>query len=270
MQKSWYKLDECKQRDDYPDEYNQKMALYAEICAHKKPYYFGFNYLSLIKEYRETTNIARTNARQKFRMELEDMVVMYQNDNNISENHKIFVEKFFRSLKLDSAKSTCNMICWEIEKIFDNRKGFSPNKIDLYSLLRSNYECTPDLLGKITNLCKKSEKKRAVKCAINFLLDINNIEDDIDYENVDYDIGDILYGVCNNEEQLCDILLDYCYKYNGNKEILWNVCGETIVKRLMRTNELYYPAQDVCGEVEVQGKKYTMRHFVFGGEGDEE
>ena len=161
------------------------------------------------------------------------------------------------------------MICWEIEDIFDGKTGFAVDKVDLYSLVRRDEECSPALLDKITKLCKKSEQKRAIKCAIGFLLNNQESEYDEEYSNVDYDITDILSEVCNNEEQLCDLILDYCYKYNGNKEILWNVCGETIVKRLAQNNTLCYPIMDSNGDFEVQGKKYLMREYVFGGDEDE-
>ena len=161
------------------------------------------------------------------------------------------------------------MICWEIEKIFDNISGFAAEKVDLYSLIRSDKECSPNLLDKITKTCKASERKRAAKCVIEFLLNEQTFEEDEEYYNVDYDIKDILEPVCNNEEELCDLLLDYCYKYNGNKEILWNVCGETIVKRLMKDNELYYPIVNPNGDFEVQGKRYSMRQYSLGGGEDE-
>lgn len=269
MQKSWYILSECKQKEEYSDELNEKMAFYASICANKKPYFFGYNYPSLMKEYRETANRAMTNARQKFRMELVDMIAAYERGDNISQEHKDFVERFLRSLKLDSSKSTCNMICWAIEEAMDGRTKFSPEKIDLYALLRRNEDYSPFLLDKIVKICKKSEKKYAIRCAIEFLLNRDEFEDDKEYYNVDYNIVDVLSGVCNNEEILCDLLLDYCYKYNGNKEILWNVSGETIIKRLMVQNQLYYPIQDVNGDFDVQGKKYTMKKFVQGGEDGE-
>lgn len=267
MQKSWYMLQECRKKDEYTDEYNEKMAFYGEICAHRKPYFFGYVYSGLMKKYREVTNMARTNARQKFRMELEDMITMYENGEEISLNHKIFVERFLRTLELDSAPSTCNMICWEIERIFDNQKGFMANGANLYDMVRSDYETSPNLLDEITKLCKKSEKKRAVRCLIEYL--VNDGEELEEYQNVDYDMSDILLGVCNNEEQLCDLLLDYCYKYGGNKEILWNVCGETIVARLMQRGQTYYPALNSDGDFEVQGRKYSMVQYVQGGHEDE-
>ena len=266
MQKSWYMLSECKQSEEYSDEYNEKMEFYSKICAHKKPYFFGYNYPSLMKEYKETTNMATTNARQKFRMELGDMISAYESGEDISLEQKIFVERFLRSLKLDSTKSTCNMICWEVENVFDKKFNFCPKKIDAYSLLRRDQESSPLILDKIVKLCKKSEKKHAIKCAIEFLINKKDLEDNQDYYNVDYNIDDLLSGVCNNEEQLCDLLLDYCYKYNGNKEILWTVCGETLLNRLMQTNQLCYPTVDPNGDFEVQGKKYTMKTYTQGGD----
>lgn len=268
MQKSWYMYKECQQRDEYTDEYNEKMAFYERICADRKPYYFGYVYSSLMKEYRETVNRAKTNARQKFRMELEDMITAYDSGVEISPNHKVFVEKFYRSLKLDSAESTCNMICWEIENIFDNQRGFAPKSVSLYDLIRSNHETSPNLLDKITKLCKAFEKKKAVRCLIEYLIDDGETEPE--YQEVDYDMSDVLYEVCNNEEKLCDLLLDYCYKYNGSKEILWNVCGETIVRRLAKDSIMYYPALDPNGCFEVQGRKYSMVAYLQEEEENEE
>ena len=268
MQKSWYMLNECKQSDEYSDEYNEKMEFYETICAHKKPYFFGYNYPSLMKEYRETTNRATTNARQKFRMELDDMICAYQNGEATLEQ-KIFVERFLRSLKLDNSKSTCNMICWEIEKTFDGNKCFYSDKVDLYGLLRSDNTYESALLNKVIKECKKSEQKYAIRCVIEALLNKNEFEEVDEYYNVDFDMDAILSEICNNEEMLCDLLLDYCYKYNGNKEILWNVAGETLLARLSQGRKLYYPAVDLDGDFKVQGKCYSMKEYVVGGDIDE-
>ena len=269
MQKSWYILSECKQKEEYSDEYNAKMKFYESICADKKPYFFGYNYPSLMKEYRETTNRAITNARQKFRMELDDMLSAYEHGNEMSSEKMDFIKRFLWNLKLDSSKSTCNMICWAVEDAFDGKKDFYKGDMDVYSLLRRDESYSPLLLDKVIKTCKKSEKKHAIKCVIEFLVNKKDFEDDSEYHNVEYDISDVLSGTCNDEEALCDLLLDYCYRYNGNKEILWTVCGETLVNRLVEKNQLYYPARDDNGEFEVQGKRYTMKAYMQGGEDNE-
>ena len=269
MQKSWYMLNECKQSDEFSDEYNEKMEFYEKICAHKKPYFFGYNYPSLMKEYRETTNRATTNARQKFRMELADMIEAYEGGRDITLEQRVFVERFLRSLKLDSSKSTCNMICWEIEKVFDGKKCFYPDKVDLYGLLRSDNTYEQTLFNKLIKECKKSEQKYAIRCVIEALLNKNEFEEPDEYNNVEFDMSAILNEICNNEEMLCDLLLDYCYQHNGNKEILWNVCGETLLSRLAQNRKLYYPIADPNGDFAVQGKRYLMKEYIPGGDVDE-
>ena len=269
MQKSWYMLKECRQSEEYSDEYNEKMEFYEKICAYNKPYFFGYNYPSLMKEYRETTNRATTNARQKFRMELSDMLCAYENKENIPLEQKIFVEKFLRSLKLDNSKSTCNMICWELERVFDNQKCFAPDKVDLYALLRSDNTYESTLFNKIIKECKKSEQKHTIRCVIEVLLNKTEFDDQEEYYNVDFDLSAVLNEICNNDDMLCDILLDYCYQYNGNKEILWNVCGETLIERLSKDRGLYYPIADSNGNFEVQGKKYVMKEYLVGGDVNE-
>ncbi len=266
MQKPWYMLNECRQSEEYSDEYNAKMEFYEKICAHKKPYFFGYNYPSLMKEYRETTNRAITNARQKFRMELDDMVEMYKNKSDMMPEQRLFVEKFLRSLNLDSSKSTCNMICWEVEKVFDNQKCFVAEKSDLYGLLRSENTYEATLFNKIIKECKKTEQKHTMKCVIEALLNKTESEDLEEYHNIDFDMNAVLSEICSNEEMLCDLLLDYCYKYRGNKEILWNVCGETLINRLSQSRKLYYPAIDANGDFEVQGKRYSMQEYIVGGD----
>lgn len=269
MQKSWYMLNECKQSEEYSDEYNEKMVFYEKICAHKKPYFFGYNYPSLMKEYRETTNRAMTNARQKFRMELNDMIYMYENHIEMSLEQQAFIERFLRGLNLDSSKSTCNMICWEVEKAFDGHKCFVTEPVDLYGLLRSDATYDGTIFNKVVKECKKSEKKRVIKCMIEVLLNKVELEEVKEDYNVEFDISVALNEICNNAEMLCDVLLDYCYQYGGNKEILWNVCGETLLSRLAQDRKMYYPIVDSDGDFEVQGKRYLMREYVAGGDADE-
>jgi hypothetical protein len=269
MQKSWYMLNECKQSEEYSDEYNDKMRFYEKICAHKKPYFFGYNYPSLMKEYRETTNRATTNARQKFRMELDDLLHIYDSGADMTQEQRAFVEKFLRSLNLDSSKSTCNMICWEVEKVFDGQKCFAPKKINLYDLLRSDNMYETTIFNRITKECKKSEQKHTMRCVFEALLNKTEFEDIEEYYNVEFDMSAVLNEICNNDEMLCDLLLDYCYKYNGNKEILWNVCGETLLKRLSQGRKLYYPMARSDGDFMVQGKRYVMKEYTVGGDMDE-
>ena len=51
-----------------------------------------------MKEYRETTNMATTNARQKFRMELDEMLRLYENNELAKELFEKVKEDFTKYL----------------------------------------------------------------------------------------------------------------------------------------------------------------------------
>ncbi len=35
---------------------------------------------------------------------------------------------------------------------------------------------------------------------------------------------------------ICDILLDICYGSSQNKQFVWDICGDTIIDRLLKKN----------------------------------
>ena len=104
------------------------------------------------------------------------------------------------------------------------------------------------IFNKIMKECRKSEQKHTMKCVIEALLNKVDGEDPDEYYNVDFDMNAILSEICSNEDMLCDLLLDYCYLHNGNKEILWSVCGETLINRLSEDRKLHYPIVDSNGD----------------------
>ena len=63
---------------------------------------------------------------------------------------------------------------------------------------------------------------------------------------------------CTDELELCDILLDLCYKKEKSKRFAWDICGDTIIENLLKLNnwEINYYVLDNDGEIEYCGKKY--------------
>ena len=55
------------------------------------------------------------------------------------------------------------------------------------------------------------------------------------------------FKICNNEEQLCNIVLDLCYQKNTSKQFAWDVCGDLIIQRLLQKNNyiINYPVFQV-------------------------
>lgn len=65
---------------------------------------------------------------------------------------------------------------------------------------------------------------------------------------------------CSNAAQLCDIILDLCYRRSGSKQFCWDICSEEIIDNLLKNNDntIYFPVQDEDGDIEFCGKRFTL------------
>ena len=72
-------------------------------------------------------------------------------------------------------------------------------------------------------------------------------------------------------EELCDIMLDICYKKEGSKQLAWDVCDKQIVQNLLKRNEgcINFMEADKDGDTEFNGYKFTMKQKVLGGYNNE-
>ena len=67
-------------------------------------------------------------------------------------------------------------------------------------------------------------------------------------------------SICSNEQELCDIVLDLCYKTDGLKQFAWDIAGDIIIENLLIRNNytITYP-ECVGNEFEFGGKMFTMQ-----------
>lgn len=79
-------------------------------------------------------------------------------------------------------------------------------------------------------------------------------------------------GVVPNKKMQCDILIDLCYKDGINKQVVWTICGDTIVDNLLKRNNniIRYPKKCENGDFWCCGNQFSMETLVYGGEKDEE
>ena len=78
------------------------------------------------------------------------------------------------------------------------------------------------------------------------------------------------FSICPNEQVLCEILLDICYRDGYDVSIVWNLCGDVIVDKLVGKSGGYiYPELDPNGEFDYGGFKFTMKNVITGGEAND-
>ena len=66
--------------------------------------------------------------------------------------------------------------------------------------------------------------------------------------------------VCGNEEMLCNIVVDLCYNTNKSKQFAWQICGDIMVRNLLRhrDNILSFPLQSEDGDFTYKGLTFKM------------
>ena len=68
-------------------------------------------------------------------------------------------------------------------------------------------------------------------------------------------------GLCSNQDELCNIVLDLCYTNNESKQFAWDICGDTIIENLLINNDYMIEVPELSndGEIEFGGLKFNMK-----------
>lgn len=270
MPKSWYdyhanKIDEVNDSD----EEKERKRLYQRICAHKKPYFFSFNYLSLKTEYDKYIANVELKSSSMFKMKYADL----KKKECKTEEEQQFVQWTEHRMPLDMSPCIMNRICWAVEEDVAELQLVPREKFDS-SMIKSGYNYSPALFRAISDAYKQYKQ-----CVSNFIkkkkteyyVDEDN-ENDEGYEDIDQlreQFAEKCYNLCPNQYELCDILIDLCYKGRNDKDIVWFVCGDVIIENLLKNNNdnMYYPQKvDSEGEFWCCGHQFVMKKIRIGGE----
>ncbi len=263
LPKSWWTMKENKINPDDSPELIEKKKLYAKLCADKKPYFFAYNYTSLKTEYDTFIKNAQSNSISLYKKDLNAMLLEYENGLLTDENEIKFMNNFYYKLPLDRSKSTMNRICWQIENEFDGVNLFKDVEFD-YSILKTGTQYSEQDFIIVKHICDSF--KPSVQLAKKHIFS-NDDENEEDWESVDIilkNLSESLYGHCPNEDTLCDILVDLCYRDNVSKQILWKTCGDVIVRHLLKSHnyKMSYPQKSDCGDFWCQGIQYKMKEIT--------
>ena len=272
MPKSWYDFYENKidYEHDSKEEIERK-KLYQRICANKKPYFFSFNYLSLKSEYDKYMSNVELKSCAMFKMSFKDLL---KKEHKTSKEEQ-FIQWVNNKMPLDMSPSVMNRICWAVEDEMASLKLEQRDRFDRL-MIKSGYNYSPITFKAIENLYKQykiqvsnfTKKKKSEF----YVADEN--ENDEGYEDIDQlkaQFAEKCANLCPNQYELCDILVDMCYKGRANKEIAWFVCGDTIIENLLKNNNdnMYFPQKVDSGEeFWCRGQRFCMKKVKIGGENE--
>lgn len=268
MPKGWYDNKANKIKDDDDEEEKDRKRKYQKLCADKKPYFFIYNYDTEMKDYRAHKEKYEIEAIMYWGITIDELMALKNRTKEQSE----FIKSYFRNAPVDMSSSTMNKICFRIEEYMDAFKAASRPEFD-YSILKSGRQYDFRVKQKIEDLYQ--EYKNSMKLLV---LDCNNeppqeeAPEYLEYKDsiVDW-FGDQCHAICPDDVMLCDILVDICYHGRNQKEIVWELCGDTIVENLLKhhNRELSFPQKiDSDGEFECMGCQFIMTTMKVGDDND--
>lgn len=264
MNPEWYVWSANK--IDYDNDSEEEIArkqFNQTICAHKKPYFFQYNYLSLKRDYDKYVKIAQENAISIYKKQLDELL----GSDVLTEDEQRFVDNYRRNLPLDDSPSVMNRICWAVERETDGLSFLVPNEYSCYNL-RTGVQYSREAYDVVKMLC--DGYRSVIKKESKSILTQN--ENSADFaqntaEVLEYYVKE-MYAQCPNEETLCDILIDLCYdntsKIAYSKDIVWAACGNVIVDRLLKMHEykMRYPVKSDNPDFICCGTGFEMCEIV--------
>ena len=225
------------------------------ILADKKPYFFIYNYPYLMKRYKKYINNANKNCLMRFGLTVDELI----NKIDKSEQESLFLMYYYRKMPIYFNKSTMNRICWRIEQEFDGYKDKIKNIQFDHTIIMSNEGYY--LQSRFNNIKDLYEE---------YLLrtkqhtQINHGKEDKDDKKIKrhafiQDFKKRAYEICNNSEELCNIIVDLCYTNNSSKQFAWDICGDKIIDNLLTKNKyvIEYPIADENGDIEFGGERFS-------------
>lgn len=269
MPKGWYDQGANKIKDDDdPDEVERKKK-YQKLCANKKPYFFIYNYASEMKKYKSYKEKYEIEAPMYWNISLQDLLALQ----NKTEDQLSFVDSYLNNNPMDMSASTMNKICFKIEDYMRGFKLQQRQPFD-YSILKSGKQYDVGIKRQIENIYQSY--KHSIKTIVLECNEEPSKEEQIEFNEYKESIVDLFEGqchtICPDDTMLCDILIDICYSGRNQKEIVWQLCGNTIVDNLLRHSNgvITYPKRvNENAEFECMGQKFVMTTIDVAGEKDD-
>lgn len=255
--KSWISYQPNLPHEGDTEEVLSMKRFNRSLVADKKPYFFIYIYPRLRKEYSDFVKYENVRCRRKYKKTIQEIL----DSEHKTEEEEKSCSYFKKQLPIDETPCLMNKICWHVEKVFgqiklDNRKTEfnkellkSPNVQYGRTMARKIESIYNSYIGSLQKFYQTvlKDKITSMERAQVELRMANKFKDD-------------LMEVCNNEEVLCNILIDVCYGSSKSRYVVWSVCGEQIIRNLLqrKSGQISYPIQSVEGEFEFKGIPFAM------------
>ena len=267
MPSYWYSQQLNIEKEDDDEETKALKAFNKRICADKKPYFMIYRYPDLMKEYKTYMKTERSVCLMNWGMKLEDLL----SSTNRTPEQDEFVEWYYKKMPVGTNPCITNKICWKIEEEFDGFVKSNPPEVEFdYTILKNDVEYKQSEYSAVKKIYQEFiEQARQYMIERSEIISCYDKDDLLDMYDINVEtFKEKCIRVCPNENALCNIVLDLCYKSNTSKQFAWTVCGDVIIKHLLEVNNyiINVPVKDDDGDIEYCGERFSMQKFKLEGE----
>lgn len=224
-----------------------------ELVANKKPYFFIYNYKHIKTKYLGYIKNCDDDCKIKFGMSVQELI----KKKDKSEEEQTFMYWFDRLSPISDNDSTMNKICHRLEEELDDLSYHVRSDEFDKSILMTDKSIKRALVPEILKVYEeyKSESYAHMKTGG------NDDEDRAMLQRMfDGRYKEKIYSICNNEEDLVNILVNELYNTPNSKQFIWAMCGDYLVEKLLKDNDntIKYPTENPNGDIEWNGIRYSI------------
>jgi len=272
MPENWFSIrDNIANENDSKEEIELK-SFNRSISAANKPYFMTYVYPNL----RKKNNTYLTNSNNSANIMFEEYGIssiqdLYEYEPK-TKDMEVFLDYYERFIPVGNSACVVNRICWIFENIFDGylSKKYTQPKFD-YTILKSNGGYNNKTYNLLLQIYQEYKNKLDAYQAKSRNERIDSFDSNQQKQVLINWFRRNCEEICPNEDELCNILIDMCYKSEKSKQFVWDVCGEKIIDNLHKRNNgiIHYPVKvEKDGDFEYCGENFKMCKKAIGDSDD--
>lgn len=228
------------------------------IVADRKPYFMRYIYPSLSKEYTKYIRDTNKNAMRRFRMSVDELMSMPSKD--LTDQQLEFLQRYRYYMPVGTGDCTMNRICRRVEREYDKVLSKKRDEVPFdYTILRGDSDYSVSHMRAIKKLMDEYDKIVRDRVITAERTRVKKEDRIANAQLLDDIFREACASACPNKEELCEILIDLCYTKEKSKQFVWRMCGDDIVKKLMKKNKsIQFPTKSDGGDIEWMSESFEV------------
>lgn len=255
MPEEWYNRFALNSDSHDTSEDKERKTFNKTIIANKKPYFMCYIYPQEMTKYKKFVETEEMRCIHLFGLTIDEL----EKVQNKTLEQSNYLDWYYKKMPVSVNNCTMNRICKAVEDEFENYncKVKASAKFD-YHIMQHKQNAKYPKYTAINKIYQEYIDESSYCAIIAKKQRYDKDQIDNDYVMMIKKYQEKCIETCTDELELCDILLDLCYKKEKSKRFAWDICGDTIIENLLKLNnwEINYYVLDNDGEIEYCGKKY--------------